>query len=511
MTTQFFNSFRTSKNLKNSGNSVFSNSNKNCNRINLEKRKKLKNLIVEKLYKKYNISKYEPIVLDEVDAFIHCDNLSNRDLKNLDKRIQHILIEKGIIKNNDASEKLSNNLPQINKKEITEKQTSTSYNIETNNNKFENNINNDNKCDKDNSNTNNFHDNNKTTKRTMSGASHLSKMFENNNYLKNRNDPYVPGEELIKPKKIPHRFEFEHEEDMWNAFNNVNRRLYEQERLDEKLKDKEIKRRTKEDLDNQIKYKLLRLEEERNKNNEYHGILVKHIDNLNNLEDEKQKRIKDKIIKEKENRDKQMWDQNYKKKLDKIKMRKYENQLLTYIDGEIKKEKDNIIKKKIEAKESLLKTIEENKHNKILKEKQLQKERDDDMKCMEEYNRILEKQEADRANYFKNIEAKSTDFMAKMTDTVLKNLKEKNDVNEKRMDDFLKQKEEKAVLAEKERIIKNKEDKKKMKEFLDMQVEEKKKLGEFEKDLDAEQAFIIKKDYELYEEYKRDAAQKVCL
>ena len=93
---------------------------------------------------------------------------------------------------------------------------------------------------------------------------------------------------------------FEHEEDMWNAFNNVNRRLYEQERYEDKAKDKEVKRRTKEDLDNQIKHKLLRLEEDKIKNSEYHTILVKHIDNLNGLEDEKQARIKSKVMKEKE-------------------------------------------------------------------------------------------------------------------------------------------------------------------------------------------------------------------
>ena len=90
-------------------------------------------------------------------------------------------------------------------------------------------------------------------------------------------------------------------------------------------------------------------------------------------------------------------------------------------------------------------TIEENELNKIKKEKLRQEEVEDDLRCAEEYNRILEKQENDRINYFKNIELKSTDFMAKMTDTVLKDLKEKNERDEKRMNDFLKHKDEQAV------------------------------------------------------------------
>lgn len=493
MSTQFFNTFRTSKNLQSGGASTMFT--KTYNNMNTSKRDKLKNLIVEKMTKKYKLTGCHPFIYDEVDAFVHCNNLCEKDLKNLDKRINHLLKEKGLVnerlsksvetRTNYAASQTENNKEISNKLEETNNPVSYQT-IKTEDNAKE------------------------MTQTKMSGASQLSNLFNPNaNALKNRNDPEVPEEELIKPKKKPHRFEFEHEDDMWNAFNNVNRRIFEQEKIEERMKDKEIKRRTKEDLDNQIKHKLLRLEEERNKSNEYHSTLINHIDYLNRLEEEKQAKIKSKILKEKENRDKQMWDMNYRKKLDKIKNRKYENHLLEYIDSEIKREKEATIKKKIEAKENLQKTLEENQYNKILKDQQLAKEREDDMKSMEEYNRILEKQENDRIQYFKNIELKSTDFMAKMTDTVLKDLKEKNRLAEERMNDFLKKKEERAVEDDKDKLLKAKEGKKQMKKFLDMQVEEKKKLNQFEKDLDEEQAFIIKKDYELYEEYKKDAAEKV--
>lgn len=99
--------------------------------------------------------------------------------------------------------------------------------------------------------------------------------------------------------------------------------------------------------------------------------------------------------------------------------------------------------------------------------------------------------------------------MAKMTDTVLRELKEKNERAEKRMNEFLKKQEERAVQDEKNELLSKYKQKKDMKKFLDLQLEEKKKLAQFEREIDDDQAKIIKKDFELYEEYKKDAADKV--
>lgn len=376
MSAQYFNSFRSNKPLteKNYGNRSTS---KSISQSQTGKRGRLRKLIQEKIMKKYNLTASLDFIENEIDTFIGCDNLSDKDLKILDNRINGILKDKGLISNssfnrvsksqdkkNNYSSVLSNNNSNNINIVNNEKTTNADNNSNTIINNEELNSNNANLEP----NTNPLHPN--TQRNVMSGASNLSEMFSNENKgTKNRNDPYVPGEELIKPKKKAHRFEYEHEEDMWNAFNNVNRRLFEQERIEEKLKDHEIKRRTKEDLDNQIKQKLLRLDQERKKNSEYHDILVKHIDHMNLLEEQKQARIRAKILKEKENRDKQMWDQNYRKKVEKIKLRKYENQLLSYIGQEIQNDKDNYVKKKIEAKEQLKKTLEENEMNKIQKEK----------------------------------------------------------------------------------------------------------------------------------------------
>lgn len=369
MSTQFFNSFRRSipNTTKSSNQRSFSKSQTN---VSQTKRTRLRRLIQEKLMKKYNLTASLDFIENEINTFIGCDNLNDKDLKLLDSRIQNLLKEKGLLNlNNRSNSQNTKSYSAIVNSKDNEKNKNYEALNKIGNENVENNCHNNltmpeivvNRGNEANSQRN-----------IMSGASHLSEVFKNplnNPGSKLRNDPYVPDEELIKPMKRTHRFEYEHEEDMWNAFNNVNRRLFEQEKIDEKQKDSEIKRRTKEDLDNQIKQKLLRLDDERKKESEYHGILIKHIDHMNLLEEQKQARIKAKVLKEKENRDKQMWDQNYKKKVEKIKMRKYENQLLDYISKEIQNEKDSAVKKKKEAIEHLQKTVEENEQNKIKREK----------------------------------------------------------------------------------------------------------------------------------------------
>lgn len=60
-------------------------------------------------------------------------------------------------------------------------------------------------------------------------------------------------------------------------------------------------------------------------------------------------------------------------------------------------------------------------------------------------------------------------------------------------------------------MIRRKEQKKELKKFLDKQLVEKQKLLDFEREVDNDMADIIKQDFQLYEEYKKDAAQKVRL
>ena len=107
----------------------------------------------------------------------------------------------------------------------------------------------------------------------------------------------------------------------------------------------------------------------------------------------------------------------------------------------MEKEKQAMIKKKVEEKEALQKTLKDNELNKIKLIEQLKKERDEDVRCTQEYAKILEKQENERKEYFNRIERNSNNFMSGMVKTVLKDMDVKNKDEEDRMKKYLSDKE----------------------------------------------------------------------
>ena len=81
--------------------------------------------------------------------------------------------------------------------------------------------------------------------------------------------------------------------------------------------------------------------------------------------------------------------------------------------------------KKIQGKEHLKNVLEENEKNKKILAAKLLKEREDDIKACEDYSKILDKQERERENYFKDREKKQHNIMGRMVETVIKDLNEK--------------------------------------------------------------------------------------
>ena len=81
--------------------------------------------------------------------------------------------------------------------------------------------------------------------------------------------------------------------------------------------------------------------------------------------------------------------------------------------------------RKTQDKAYLHKMLIENEENKQKQMQHLQREREDDVKACEEYARVLDKQEKERENYFKNKEKKSNEFSKKMADTVIRDMEEK--------------------------------------------------------------------------------------
>ena len=64
---------------------------------------------------------------------------------------------------------------------------------------------------------------------------------------------------------------------------------------------------------------------------------------------------------------------------------------------------------------------------------------------MEEYAKVLEKQENERKEYFSKIERNSNSFMTKMVETVLKDMDNKNNEEEQKMKCYLVDKEKRYI------------------------------------------------------------------
>lgn len=128
---------------------------------------------------------------------------------------------------------------------------------------------------------------------------------------------------------------------------------------------------------------------------------------------------------------------------------------------------------------------------------------------MEEYTKLQEKQENERKAYFRNIEAKSNNFLAKMSATVLKDIENKNKEENERVKKYLQEKEERMVAKERAKLEEIRNQKREMRAFLDLQCEEKKKQRDFEKYLDNAQARIWNTDREVIKEQNSIENQKV--
>ena len=112
------------------------------------------------------------------------------------------------------------------------------------------------------------------------------------------------------------------------------------------MKDYEIKRRTKEDLDIQVKEKLKREYEEELRNKEYARIWKEHLKDIDEIERKKQEEMHQQRLREQSNRINQMRDEYCRKRIEELKNKKWERNLVKHYQEEIEAEKKAALDKK---------------------------------------------------------------------------------------------------------------------------------------------------------------------
>ena len=283
----FYNTYRTTKssmrsadktNLSSAGRSIV---NQRERLLNLQKRQKLKDLLITKFMQKYKIKNYEKILEDEITKFLQGEKLNEQDLKRLDIKI------KGLLKEKASKERLKEKLTQSlqgmpQKNEVLPKIESKNI------------------------------DDNTLAPRIISPKPKIlstetltntlgkeTSMYNPMNTYGSKRRYKKPEEELAEleaefakdeevNKKSYKRLDFSKEGgDEWYAIAKYNRKLYEDQIKFEKMKDEELKKRNKADLDLQIKQRLKQEYENELKEKEYDKMMQEHQKELDEIDKKK--------------------------------------------------------------------------------------------------------------------------------------------------------------------------------------------------------------------------------
>ena len=506
----FYNTYRTTKstmrsadknNLAGYGRSII---NQRETLLNLQKRQKLKDLLITKFMQKYGIKNADVILEEEIGKFLQGEKLNDKDLKRLDVKIKKLLREK--VSKDKLKQKLTQSLQGINTEEILPK-IDTANTID--NNTISPRINNIKQTIL----------NTEPSKETLSQKNLSNSLYNPLKTFGNRRKYKKPEEELAeleaefakeeKENKSKYkRLDFTEEGDEWSAIAKYNRKLYEDEIKMEKIKDEELKRRNKADLDLQIKQRLIKEYEEELKDKEYDKIMKEHQKEMDEIDRKKQESIKKQILKEKESRDEQMRQNYIKKRIEILKEKKFEKNLVKYIQEGIEKEKQDAIDKKKKENEALLRAIKENDLKIKMKKEKEKRDKEEEIKMGEERMKMQMKEDLQREKYYESIK-KNGMKMSSKADELLKRLRQEQEEEDKRIQHYYDEKNRLEIDKEKEKEMKKFKDKFELKKYLDMQIEERKKEEDFLKSLDFEQARIWAIDCKKYNEDEKEINKKI--
>ena len=503
----FYNTYRTTKSTMGSVDKAYLSGvgrnimNQRERLLNLQKRQKLKDLLITKFMQKYKIKNFEKALEDEITKFLQGEKLNDQDLKKLDIKIRGLLKEKAT--KDRLKEKLTQSLqnkndilPKIESKNIDDNTlapriTSPKPKILTT----------------------------EPIVNTLQKKSLSTSTYSPINTYGSKRRYKNPEEELAEleaefakdeqaNKRSYKRLDFSGEGNEWSAIAKYNRKIYEDQIKSEKLKDEELKRRNKADLDLQIKQRLKQEYENELKEKEYDKIMEAHQKELDEMEKKKQEALKKQLMKEKESRDEQIRQNYILKRIETLKEKKFEKSLLKSIKEGMEKEKLDAIEKKKKENEALVKAIKENDLKLKMKKEIEKKQKEEDVKMGEERIKMDMKEEVRRQAYYDMIKSYGNKSTNKSNE-LLDRLKKEQEEEDKRIHHYYEEKNRLAIEKEKKEELKKFRQKFELKKYLDMQIAERKKEEEFLKSLDYEQARIWAIDCKKYNDDEKAIGKRI--
>jgi colicin import membrane protein len=188
-------------------------------------------------------------------------------------------------------------------------------------------------------------------------------------------------------------------------------------------------------------------ERESQEKREFDADLLGRMKAKEDAEKVKQRELKNKIYQQKQMNDQQLAEAKRRKETEAQAQRVKEIQFVSQLKQELNEEKEAKQLKRHNEREQAQRVIQENETAKIKQLAEKERERAAENKVIEDYNRMLEAQEAKRAAEWKAREAKIQLFMNKMADTVQKSNEAEREV-ERRAVQYQLEKEARDKLRE---------------------------------------------------------------
>lgn len=515
----FYNSFRaTRSSLKENRNrSRFRKISQKERMINLQKRKKLKDLLIQKFSEKYDFKKSDNCLENEITSFVQKEKINDIDLKRLNDKLRLIArdnSEKSLSTNNfvklysegpSTRNKKKINLvkkkeiiPNIINKTVSKKDDNSSITLP----KLKKEL-------------------NKSLSSTKMDMNKTKTVFNrkpilyNNNFFKSKEEELAALEDELRVEESKfnrtrrERLDFTKEGDEWSAITKYNRQLFEKQKREEKIRENEMKKRTKEYLDIQVREKMIKEHQEELRENEYHKIIIQNLKKMDDIEKEKAQKMKLQFIKEKERFDLIFKEENIRKRIEELKEKKFEREYVKRIKEKIEEEKKAEQEDKKKKNEEMNKAIKENELKKEKIKEEIEKQKKDEINILKEKEKLEEKEDYYRNLIFQRVQNNANKFTMTQAEKVVKQMKEAQKNEEEKMLNYFEEKRKKDEENELIKKIRQNKERKELKKFLDRQIEEKKKEENLKKELDIEQARIWSIDIKKQTENENFANSKI--
>ena len=500
--------------------------------MNTQKRQKLRDLLIDRFSHKYNIGNNTYLIEDEITKFLQQEKLNDVDLQRLDARIKRIIsqnisqknLKESLTKNLNYNQQSENEQNQLNL-EHEESIYPTNYQppIESTINQSQLKNANLNKSNKSNLRSASY-----KNARPLSSQTYIRN--DKINLAKDKSKYKSPEEELaaleaelkaeeerdLREKGYYHELnndlnlqnlDFSKYGNEWAAMAAYDKKIYEQQILDEKIRNNQLKKRTKYELDEQVKEKIKKEYEDELKEKEYDKLFKEHQKELDKIEKEKEELIRQQYLREKESREAQLKDNYIRKRIDELKDKKFDIKTIKNIKKEIENERKQVAEEKRKRNAELNKALEENERNKKNQKILQDKQKEEDLQFLDEQRKMDLRLEQQREYLLNSIRNKSERYTNKQAEEKIQKIKKDQEEEEKKMIFYMNEKARIADEKEMKEKLRRQAEKKELKKYYDMQVEEKNKDSEFEKLLDGEQARIWKKDCDKYNEDEKRIAK----